>query len=387
MSAQNPITNQWVYFVDKCLPFGASISCSHFQRVLNALNHMVKVKTKSSPTNYLDDFLFYALSKLRCNFLMREFLSLCEKIGFPIAMDKTEWATEVITFLGILLDGIHFVLRLPVEKKERAEYLLKLMMDKKKATVKEMQVLCGYLNFLCKAIYPGRVFTRRMYVKYSSIVSMDKNKRLKVYRPKPFHHVRLDREFKLDCAIWTQFLSGNLDQVVNRPMLDLSEKWETTATEIRFYSDASAGLELGFGCILETRWIYGKWGKEFMEKCEPSIEFLELFGLCAGIFTWEEELANQRLIIFCDNQAVIAMVNNMTSGCRHCMHLLRLLTLNGMKYNRRLYVKYVSSKNNFLADSLSRLEFDRFRRLGPEMNQYPEKINESLWPVTKVWRD
>ena len=31
MKAQNPVTGVWQYFVDKCLPFGSSISCSHFQ--------------------------------------------------------------------------------------------------------------------------------------------------------------------------------------------------------------------------------------------------------------------------------------------------------------------------------------------------------------------
>ena len=31
-------------------------------------------------------------------------------------------------------------------------------------------MLCGYLNFLNKAVHPGRMFTRRMYMKYSKIV-------------------------------------------------------------------------------------------------------------------------------------------------------------------------------------------------------------------------
>ena len=31
MMAQDPISKKCYYFVDKCLPFGASISCSHFQ--------------------------------------------------------------------------------------------------------------------------------------------------------------------------------------------------------------------------------------------------------------------------------------------------------------------------------------------------------------------
>ena len=40
MFAVNPLNGKIQYFVDKCLPFGASISCSHFQRMSNALKHI-----------------------------------------------------------------------------------------------------------------------------------------------------------------------------------------------------------------------------------------------------------------------------------------------------------------------------------------------------------
>ena len=46
MKAQNPLDDQWYYFIDKCMPFGASISCSHFQRFSNAIAHIVKYYTK-----------------------------------------------------------------------------------------------------------------------------------------------------------------------------------------------------------------------------------------------------------------------------------------------------------------------------------------------------
>ena len=39
MKAVSPIDGKTYYFVDKCLPFGASISCLHFQRFSNAVKH------------------------------------------------------------------------------------------------------------------------------------------------------------------------------------------------------------------------------------------------------------------------------------------------------------------------------------------------------------
>ena len=61
MKAVSPIDGRTYYFVDKCLPFGASISCAHFQRFSNAVKHIVCYYTHKELVNYLDDFLFAAL--------------------------------------------------------------------------------------------------------------------------------------------------------------------------------------------------------------------------------------------------------------------------------------------------------------------------------------
>ena len=212
MKAQDPRSGEWRYFVDKCLPFGASISCAIFQRISDALKYLIEYRMASwdSITNYLDDFLFIALTLIRCNFLIQQFLDMCNEIGIPIALEKTVWATLQIVFLGILLDCEHLCLGIPIEKRDKALYLLNSMLSKKKATVKDIQTLCGYLNFLGKAIFPGRMFTCRMYAKYSCIMQLpstvttgnvesDVQTLQGGFKLKQFHHVKLDGEFKKDC--------------------------------------------------------------------------------------------------------------------------------------------------------------------------------------------
>ena len=124
----------------------------------------------------------------------------------------------------------------------------------------------------------------------------------------------------------------------------------------------------------------------YIKDCKPSIEYLELLVLCAGIFTWEHCLKNVRIIVFCDNQAVVAMVNNLTSGYWNCMHLIHLLVLNGLRFNRRVFARYVASKSNFLADSLSRGLLDKFRSLALHtMHEFPTEISSTVWPASKLW--
>ena len=151
-----------------------------------------------------------------------------------------------------------------------------------------------------------------------------------------------------------------------------------------FHSDASAAKELGYGCVFEDKWIFGRWENNFIDQFKPSIEVLELFALCAGILTWEKLMENTRLIVFCDNMGVVNMINNNASKCKRCMYLLRILTLNNLIHNRRITVRYIWSKDNILSDSLSRIDLKRFRRFGPNMKKEPDTITYKLWPLSKI---
>ena len=131
-------------------------------------------------------------------------------------------------------------------------------------------------------------------------------------------------------------------------MVDLSTE-PIDAVKLGFFSDASVQNNLGFGCILGKQWICRTWEVGFVASKRPSIEFLELFALCAGVLTWEFQLKNIRMRVHCDNQAVVSMINNLTSGCEYCMKLIRLLVLNGLRFNRRIVATCIKSSANVAA--------------------------------------
>ena len=123
MMAEHPVEQGKIcFFVDKCLPFGASISCALFQKVSDALKWLTeyKIRQKRHLTNYLDDFLFLAACAQICNHYISQFLKICKTINCTIADDKTEWGTTRIVFLGVLLDGHFTLLVIPEEKRTKA---------------------------------------------------------------------------------------------------------------------------------------------------------------------------------------------------------------------------------------------------------------------------
>ena len=167
MKATSPIDGKTYYFVDKCLPFGASISCSHFQRFSNAVKHTVQSRTKRDLVHYLDDYMFAAMIKLICNQQVEEFLKVCNLIAFPVCLDKTFWVTRKLVFLGLLIDTVKQCVCIPVEKVQKAVMLIDTIIQKKsgKTTLNQLQKVCGFLNFLGRCVIPRRAFTLCLHVK------------------------------------------------------------------------------------------------------------------------------------------------------------------------------------------------------------------------------
>ena len=378
MKAQSPIDDKWYYFIDKCMPFGAAISCSHFQAFSNAIAHIVRYMTKRDNINYLDDFFFAALLTAICNDQIHTFLQVCKTINFPVSMEKTFWGTTKLTFLGLLIDTINQLVCIPTDKVDRAFRLIETTLTKKsrKITLHELQQLTGFLNFLCKAVVPGRVFTRRLY--HVEERALDKNL-------KKHHHIKITAEMKMDLEMWQIFL--NHPSIYVRKFIDMDKF--TTSQDVDFYTDASANPKLGCGGISGDNWFIWQWDEKFIKEVKPSINNLELYAVTVGITSWIHKYKNQRIFIFCDNMSVVQMINATTSNCKNCMVLLRIIVLHALTNNVKVNVKHVPGVLNCFSDMLSRMQYKQFwRKAKKEGRKFSNKhttICDELWPMSKLW--
>ena len=198
-----------------------------------------------------------------------------------MSLEKTVWSTDRIIFLGLLIDLRTGTVCIPQEKVMVATSSIERMVKKGKTTLRELQQLCGYLNFLCKAVIPGRVFTRRLY----SIVENSERK--------PHHHIDLTREHKLDLKLWLEFLESQ--HLYNTKFFDFEN---TVKFETKFFcTDASRNENLGCGGIWEKEWFVMQWDEDFITRFNPSINYLELYALCVGIFSWLHNFQNCNIVI------------------------------------------------------------------------------------------
>ena len=374
MKAKSTLDGRWYFFFDKCLAFGASISCAHVQSVSDAIAHLVLWRTKKVPINFLDDLFFTAIRRQWCNRQLQIFIEICEQIKLPVNMDKTHWGTTCLSFLGFLIDTVKRIICIPQQKVVKVRNMISYVLSKsnKKLTLLQLQKICGFLNFLGRAVLPGRAFTRRLYAQMCGFKGV----------LKPHHHIKITAEMRMDLEMWEVFLTHQT--AFCRPFTDFSNV--ISGRDIAFYMDASKNELLGFGKHCGSSWMAAAWPEELILKFNLSIEFLELYAMTAGILAWLHNFQNSKLVLHCDNQSVVHMMNQHSSKCGRCMVLIRIIVLYSLINNVRIYAVHVRSAKNEIADSLSRFQMRRFERLTKNMKMDAEMtpVPQAVWPMEKV---
>ena len=373
MKAVNPLDGKTYFFVDKCMPFGASISCAIFQAFSDALSHIIEYMVQQENINYLDDFFFVGETKRRCDMQLETFIQTCNDINFPVSAEKTEWSTTKLTFLGLLIDTIRKIITIPEPKVAKALSMIEWVLSKRTIELRQLERLCGYLNFLGKCIVPGRAFTRRLYTFGNGLT-------------KRHHHLTVKKEMKMDLRMWKIFLMH--PEIYSRPFFEYDS--ELFSTDINMYTDSAKKEGLGCGGYHNEQWFIAQWEDEFI-KLNPSINYLELFAVAVAVVNWIGNYRNKKVTLFCDNMSVVHMVNNNSSKCRNCMVLIRIIVLHCMIFNVKLSAKHVMGKFNIYADLLSRMKYDEFRKIskrnGVTFANKPTPMPEILWPMDKIWID
>ena len=78
-----------MYYIEKCMPMGCSISCSTIEHFSTFLQWFVQeVHGLKNLDHYLDDFFFAEMSDIECSNSMFEFKTMFKRLGVQIADEK-----------------------------------------------------------------------------------------------------------------------------------------------------------------------------------------------------------------------------------------------------------------------------------------------------------
>lgn len=169
-------------YVDPMLPFGLRSAPKIFNAVADALCWYLHQSGIPVIQHYLDDFI--VVVPPNSDQCLRSLNHECQVLGVPIADHKLDGPTTCLTYLGIEMDTLAGLLRLPAAKLHRLQDLLRDWQSR-------------WLNHACKVVRSGRSFLRHMLDLLHA-----------VHRPPPKLSVTNspERMFQADLAWWQLFV-------------------------------------------------------------------------------------------------------------------------------------------------------------------------------------
>lgn len=345
-------------YVDKFLPMGCKISCSLFEIFSTFLQWLVEfLADRNTLDHYLDDFIFAGAQTTNdCDILLSAFSYACNLLNVPIADEKSVGPCTILVFLGLEIDSIHMVIRIPLHKLVELQVAIKNVLLKRKSTLREFQSLVGKLSFFTKAVRSSRAFLRRCYD-------------IMAYVRKPHYRVRITAEIRLDLTTWLTFLDS-FNGVAYIP----DTAWFSSDT-LQLYTDSAGSPDLGCGCYFDKEWAFLQWpelwrGKQLMK----DMTFLEMIPVLLALFLWGERLHQRKVLLHIDNEALVSVINTQTSKSKRLMQLVRRFVLLAMQHSIVFKAVHIPTLMNSKADSISRKQWLRFRKLAPEAMTSPKGI-------------
>ena len=328
-------------YVDKALPFGLRSAPKIFNAVADGLAWAMLCEGIAHPIHYLDDFLFCGPPNTgSCQAALGKAIPICHQLGLPIAPEKVEGPSTTITFLGIEIDSVAQVLRLPDKKLNRLRGMLAEWEGRRSATKHQLQSLIGHLSHASKVVKPGRTFMREV-IRTMSI-------------PRASHHLtRLNAQCRADLAWWSIFLAS-WNGISLFPGLPLGE----TIT-----ADASGSWGCGAFCSHPPQWFQCEWPVHWKS---VNIAVKEMVPFVVASAMWGHSWRGQRILFRSDNMAVVQTLGKHSAKDPQLAHLLRCLFFFEAHFGFEHEAVHVPGVENTGADALSRNRSDIFLSLCPQ---------------------
>ena len=296
----------------------------------------------------------------RCQYILNTFKGLAMKLALPLAEETTEGPATVLTFLGIEIDTVQQTSRLPLEKPEALKARIGSLLEKSKMTLRELQRIVGHLNFACRVVAPGRAFIRRISAAMAGL-------------KRPLYRTRVTRSVKEDLKVWMQFLTGF------HGIFFLEVQKKCTG---RISNSVRCGRSLRLWHLssrkVVRRFMAGGMAQRRYNK-RPYI--FRILPHCGALWMWAEEWADSVVRFWCDNKAVVCIINSLTSQSEWIMGLVRAFTLTSLQYNNLVHARHIPGLDNSIVDTLSHQQMDRFRQLAPEARELPKILLPEVWQI------
>ena len=293
--------------------------------------------------NYIDDFLCVSLpSKIDRTYVRLQ--ELLTELGLTVSAKKLAPPSTRVTYLGILVDTTDFSVSIPSEKLQVIKSMCVSWTTKSYCTKKELQSLLGSLLYVTKCIKYSRFFLNRMLTLLRK--NFDKKR------------IFLTKEFKQDLQWFNRFL----------PVYNDVSFFKYIPSKVVYLDACPTGLGAIYNDQVYALPLPVSWQSQ-------NIAYLEMVNILVALKVWHVQWAGLRVLIKCDNQAVVAILNSGRTRDPTMAKYARNIFLWLSTCNIDIKLVHVAGKLNPVADLLSRWHFT---------SQNVSKLQQMVHPVTWI---
>ena len=290
-----------------------------------------------------DDLLITGRSYAECEANLKKAIAILEKLGLKLQVAKVTWPSQVMPFLGFLIDTVNQRLSIPQDKLNNyIRFIRQLLLDNDGGhlTVGNLESLIGKLNHVAEVMVHGRL---RIKALRRCIPGGGH------YRPPHNKRIELSSKAKDDIKWWLDLFS----QAEHNPLW--VPYWHgQPPLYCKVYSDASG--DKGFGLVLGSKVYQGAWSPEALPK---SSGFKELIPILLALHLLPEEAAGSLVAVQTDN---LSNVYNINKGSCQSDELVPILS--------EIFELAVAKGVYLVADWMPR-----------EFNEYCDFISKVMWSL------
>ena len=299
-----------LFYFDTVLAMGqrnAAMACSRTTRAIMFMHHEMGY----NGTSYLDDLIGVS-SADRGTEAFNSLGDLLGELGLLENLTKACPPSTIQIVLGVEINTVDGTISVSGERMTEITALVGDWQEKTRADKVELQSLIGKLQFITKCVRQSRVFMNRLLGTLRAVKSEKQR-------------IKLGNSFMKDLKWWSKFMD-EFNGTSFIPQLHWSEP------DITFSTDSCL---VGCGGLCGLQYFHYSYPKRILDQGMP-IHDLEMLAVILAVRVWGKNFAGMRVQIYCDNEAVVQVINSSKTRDPFLGSCLRELWLVVSKYGFEL---------------------------------------------------
>ena len=279
--------------------------------------------------NYADDFAGAETSYEIALLSFETLGNLLAEIGLIESKSKASPPATTMVYLGVKFDTVDLCMYVEDDKVTELRQELKKWSRKTVAKKHELQSILGKLLWVSKTVRFSRVFVSRIIAEVRKLQAQSSK-------------TTLSSEIRKDFLWWETYLE----------VFSGVEIIPATTVSQSVLGDAYPQGGGSWNPVLNQ--YFSMRFPEYMCSPDTPIHIKEFIIVLLSIRLWGQYWAGQRIIIFCDNDSVCDTCENQKPNNPEMQKLLREFLYWVCKFNFYPVLQKISSKDNHIADFISR---------------------------------